>query len=633
MSCSLQTTLSIKEALSLLRALVVGVNTSSIAPQYWSTLKYAEKDAQDMASLLARPECSFILLVPALIGEHATSGSIKQRVIELVRKRQKEDFLLFYYAGHAIPIENDIYFITHDFREEHVEFDPDLYLSMRWLWKVLYQSAGAGRVLLILDCCYAGNIVETKEDPLKIDLRKLFDEWNAGTNGKEPKNCLRLILTATGHNNPAQEQDGHGLMTGYLLQALRGEADETLDKDGHVDIRYLHKYLQEKMPKEQAPDLAGKFGPHHCIVASYPEKAAHLRSQRKGRRGAEHPQSYIPFPRNPLFQPRPGEFERLETLLTGENAEQPTRLGLVGVTGMGGIGKTQLAVELAYRLQEQQHFAGGIFWTPATGTNVFEWHRSMAELAFNADYLPPDDDPSSPENEARRACYFCRYLANHADVLLILDNVEDPKLVTSALPFLAGGSLSCSILYTSRMTQTPHGVVAHSVEQLPQDAALRLLLETTRPPLLSETLAGSHNPDASAARSVCFLVGYMPLALVHLRSFLQQDQQVSLCRLVDVFTSRGISGIAAKVTETFRLSWQKVRTEAARHLFLLASSFPEAAPIPLWLLGLASGLGENGDIFEPLGQARFHLLELSLLEELSNKQVRLHPLVRAFGQQ
>src|SRR5205807_5195245 len=29
----------------------------------------------------------------------------------------------------------------------------------------------------------------------------------------------------------------------------------------------------------------------------------------------------------------------------------------------------------------------------------------------------------------------------------------------------------------------------------------------------------------------------------------------------------------------------------------------------------------------------FHLLELSLLEELSNEQVRLHPLVRAFGQQ
>src|SRR5258708_3109655 len=91
-------------------ALVLGVNNSSTAPPYRPTLKYGEKDAQDMASLLNQLECSFTLLMPALTGENATSGNIKQRVIELVRKREKEDFLLFYYAGHAIPIENDIYF-------------------------------------------------------------------------------------------------------------------------------------------------------------------------------------------------------------------------------------------------------------------------------------------------------------------------------------------------------------------------------------------------------------------------------------------------------------------------------------------------------------------------------------------
>jgi len=236
------------------------------------------------------------------------------------------------------------------------------------------------------------------------------------------------------------------------------------------------------------------------------------------------------------------------------------------------------------------------------------------------------------ENEARRARYFCRYLANHSNALLILDNVEDPNLVTSALPILAGGSLACSILYTSRVTQTPHGVVSHSVERLSEKASLHLLLEETRS-LLSEVLTDSQSSEAGAARSMCSMVGYMPLALVHLRSFLMQDRHVSLCRLIEVLNSRGISGVATTVTETFRLSWEKVRTKEAQRMFLLASYFPEATPIPLWLLGLASGLGENGDIFEPLGQARFHLLELSLLEELSNEQVRLHPLVREFGRQ
>ncbi len=45
-------------------ALVVGVNTSSIAMPYRSALKYAEKDAEDMASLLKQPESGFTLLVP-----------------------------------------------------------------------------------------------------------------------------------------------------------------------------------------------------------------------------------------------------------------------------------------------------------------------------------------------------------------------------------------------------------------------------------------------------------------------------------------------------------------------------------------------------------------------------------------
>ena len=71
-------------------ALVVGVNNSSIAPPYRPTLKYAEKDAQDMASLLEQPSCSFTLLVPTLTGEYTTSGNIKQRVNRTPSGREKK---------------------------------------------------------------------------------------------------------------------------------------------------------------------------------------------------------------------------------------------------------------------------------------------------------------------------------------------------------------------------------------------------------------------------------------------------------------------------------------------------------------------------------------------------------------
>ena len=82
---------------------------------------------------------------------------------------------------------------------------------------------------------------------------------------------------------------------------------------------------------------------------------------------------------------------------------------------------------------------------------------------------------------------------------------------------------------------------------------------------------------------------------------------------------------------TFQLSWQQVRDERARRFFLLASLFPEAIPIPLWLVGLAAGLGRRAQVFNPLWGINLSLQELSLLEGLADDQVRLHPLVRAFS--
>ncbi|WP_220207248.1 caspase family protein [Reticulibacter mediterranei] len=623
-------------------ALVVGVNNvpNSILP----SLSYAIADAESMADVL-KHHCDFELLVPPLLGEHATSANVKRAVLNLARDRIDGDFLLLYFSGHGqqMIVESNsnipsAYLGTADFDDRDVDDDHSLHVSMHWLRDKLFKGTQAGCVLIILDCCYAEDIRTGSDhslDTLRRQIAYYFEIPGAEVDMR--RSGLKVALAASGYDKAAGEVDGHGKMTKLLLQALRGEVDGLLGNEGHIMLDDLLAYIKTEIPLEQKPvisiaDSTGK----ECILASYPKSAA-LLHDKKARVSRKAPRNYIPFPRNPLFQARPGEFERLESILFGKRVEQkPVRLGLVGLVGLGGIGKTQLAIQLAYRYEA--HFPSGIYWMLAKGTTLFEWQHQLAELAANTEYLPFEDDVSHPENEVRRARHFCRYLADHADALLILDHVEDPTLEMSILSALAGGEVACTILYTSRITYTPPGVMIHFVEELPEEGAVRLLLETTRPSLLSKILVGSQDSEANAARAVCRGVGYLPLALVHLRSLLVRDHQVTLVRLFEVLRQRGILEItktqfadAAPLFATFWLSWEKVRDERAQRLFKLAAYFPEAVPIPLWLLGLAAGLGDSGDIFEPLGMARMQLLELSLLEELSGDQVRLHPLVREFG--
>lgn len=259
------------------------------------------------------------------------------------------------------------------------------------------------------------------------------------------------------------------------------------------------------------------------------------------------PKNFIPLPGSSLFQPRSGEFKRLEELLFESRGEKrPPRVGLVG---MGGVGKTQLAVELAYRCVDQHRYPGGVIWITAMGKDVFDWQDQLAALDADTDYLPLDDDLGSPENERRRARHLCKYLADHRDALLILDNVEDPSLVMTALPALAGGKVACSLLYTSRITLQPEGITIYPVEQL---------------------------KETQGAQNVCQSVGYLPLALIQLRGLLRRDMHLTLARLQQVLTQRGVLNLVQALSSTFSLSWEQVQSEEAQHLFKLACYFPEA---------------------------------------------------------
>jgi len=66
--------------------------------------------------------------------------------------------------------------------------------------------------------------------------------------------------------------------------------------------------------------------------------------------------SYLPFSRNPLFTGREADLQSIADFLLSQNVSAVIKQA---VTGMGGLGKTQLAVEFAYRFGK---FFRGVHW-------------------------------------------------------------------------------------------------------------------------------------------------------------------------------------------------------------------------------------------------------------------------------
>jgi hypothetical protein len=94
----------------------------------------------------------------------------------------------------------------------------------------------------------------------------------------------------------------------------------------------------------------------------------------------------------------------------------------VGLVGIGGVGKTQLAVEFAYRFGYA--FEGGIYWIQ--GTNPSTWLSQFANIAQMLDLkISPNTNPV--DRDKQHFIEFKKYCAKYGSkMLFVIDNVTDP---------------------------------------------------------------------------------------------------------------------------------------------------------------------------------------------------------------
>lgn len=338
----------------------------------------------------------------------------------------------------------------------------------------------------------------------------------------------------------------------------------------------------------------------------------------------------VPFPRNPDFVGRTSELEELHRQLVQDGS--PVGIRPTGVVGLGGIGKTQLAVEYAHTYRGE--YSGGVFWINASGPLVQAFSDLAALLGLG--------DPAQGQGQEQAVFAVWQYLAARPDALLIFDNALDPsELCRPVIAGLVPANLNCRILFTTRRRDFPRELRPFELAVLPEGAALKLLLRA-RPEVLRE-----NHPDWGTSRIVCASLGRLPLALELAAAYLEAFPEIPLdgyllrlrtegkLRTVDDpdLADTGLRTRHGEAVEaTLRTQWTTLRDRRARLLLQAAAQFQEAELLPLARLGLLTGLGSEPGPGRPspLQKAVRTLCAVSLVEELSNERLRLHPLVQEF---
>jgi WD40 repeat protein len=383
----------------------------------------------------------------------------------------------------------------------------------------------------------------------------------------------------------------------------------------------------EGLSETGTPDLLARAGvdaSRVVLIGSTPERAAPP--------AAEVP-FLVPFPRNADFVGRDGDLARLHAALSGPG---PVGIRPAGLTGMGGIGKTQLAVEYVHR--HRSDYPDGIFWIDAAGPLA----DGFARLA--ADGRLKWAEPDQPRDEQIRAAFAA--LNRRPQGLLVLDNVPDPAML--AVPVLAEcvpEDLHCRLLFTTRRHDLGR-FAGIELTVLAVTPALRLLL---RHPSRQAALHPD-DPDHEHARAIARMLGRLPLALELAGAYLgKYSGDVTLQDYREGLKSDGalatLDADVAELTEadlrrvhapavaaTIREQWEALGHESARLLLRVASLFAESAATPIARLGLLAGLADEAPPGRPspLRRAFKRLEDACLVERLEGDRLRVHPLIHEF---
>ena len=333
---------------------------------------------------------------------------------------------------------------------------------------------------------------------------------------------------------------------------------------------------------------------------------------------------YIPYSGTPNFVGRRNELKEIHDKLHQDN----NAVAISTVSGMGGIGKTELAVK--YAREHIDDYPGGVCWLNARDANLAGEIIQFVQLQMGLEVPQQDFHGNNLTLNQQVAWCWRNWQPPEGLVLVVFDDVTSLEGFDELIP----PNHRFRILLTTRLRDIDANVEEISLDVLSPEEGLQLLIN-----ILEEKRV---NKELATAQELCKWLGYLPLGIELVGRYVKKKpphfklekmqkllEQQRLQQEAINPQQKGLSTAQQGVLAAFELSWEELNPETQRVAGLL-SLFAADIFVWEWVESTAKSLNwDESDVETAIEQLyQRHLVQC--LEENEEYFYKIHPLIREF---
>ncbi|KAF2468341.1 TPR-like protein [Lindgomyces ingoldianus] len=316
-------------------------------------------------------------------------------------------------------------------------------------------------------------------------------------------------------------------ITRIPISALRGNPLSYFTVDERMSWRTNRETTLEE---DKVYSLLGIFGVHMPAIYGEGEHHALRRLQSEIEMHSKKPitdknpdlqhplsQWLVPFERNIRFTDRESELAELQNMLFTNNQFTKT-----AISGLGGVGKTQLVLEFLYRLREKhEHFSA--IWIQATSMESLDQGYHVVARQFGIRSLGGEDTDIKKvvQDFLSRdgAGHWVLVFDNADDINMWIDKPNSAAHQSTRLIDYIPRSKNGRVIFTTRDRKAAVKLAQQNVIEVPQmteDTATRML----RNLLIHKDLVDSRPADTKAMLA---WLTYLPLAIAQAAAYINEN--------------------------------------------------------------------------------------------------------------